>query len=58
MWDIAGDNFGSFDEVGKLDVANLLLDEPEWELVSFTDDGDGDQDGDDEDEDFVEVGSS
>ena len=35
MWDIAGDKFGSYDdEVGMLEVANLLLDEPELELGS------------------------
>ncbi|KAG5528874.1 hypothetical protein RHGRI_029512 [Rhododendron griersonianum] len=40
MWDIAGDQFGSLDEVGMLEVANLSLDEPEMEAVVFTDDGD------------------
>ncbi|KAG5523737.1 hypothetical protein RHGRI_030653 [Rhododendron griersonianum] len=40
MWDIAGDQFGSLDEVGMLEVANLSLDEPEMEAIVFTDDGD------------------
>ncbi|GFY87983.1 hypothetical protein Acr_05g0016220 [Actinidia rufa] len=40
MWDIAGDQFGSLEDVGMLEVANLSLDEPELEVVVFTDDGD------------------
>ncbi|KAI8524722.1 hypothetical protein RHMOL_Rhmol13G0170700 [Rhododendron molle] len=40
MWDIAGDQFGSLDEVGMLEVANISLDEPEMEAIVFTDDGD------------------
>ncbi|XP_059659219.1 uncharacterized protein LOC132306039 [Cornus florida] len=39
MWDIAGDAFDSFGDVGVLEVANLSLDEPELEAVLFTDDG-------------------
>ncbi|CAL5368910.1 unnamed protein product [Camellia sinensis] len=39
LWDIAGDTFDSFDDVGMLEVANLSLDEPEMEVVLFTDDG-------------------
>ena len=31
MWDIAGDNFGSLDDSGILEVANLSLDEPDLE---------------------------
>ena len=37
MWDLAA--FGSFEDVGMLDVATLSLDEPELENVLFTDDG-------------------
>ena len=53
MWDISGDAFGSFEDVGMLDVATLSLDEPELENVLFTDDGS--VGGDDE---VVEVESS
>ncbi|XP_058180057.1 uncharacterized protein LOC131298593 [Rhododendron vialii] len=56
MWDIAGDQFGSLDDVGMLEVANLSLDEPEMEVVVFTDDGDGDQAN--SDEEVIEVGSN
>ncbi|GFS39366.1 UBX domain-containing protein [Actinidia rufa] len=35
-----GDQFGSLEDVGMLEVANLSLDEPELEVVVFTDDGD------------------
>ncbi len=40
MWDIAGDAFDSFEDVGELGIAQLSLDEPELEAVLFTDDGD------------------
>ncbi|KAG5556909.1 hypothetical protein RHGRI_007221 [Rhododendron griersonianum] len=56
MWDIAGDQFGSLDDIGMLEVANLSLDEPEMEVVVFTDDGDGDQAN--SDEEAIEVGSN
>ncbi|KAJ1377248.1 Ribonuclease H-like superfamily [Sesbania bispinosa] len=41
MWDIAGDEFGSLDECGILEVANLSLDEPELEAMFFNDDDQG-----------------
>ncbi|KAI8567563.1 hypothetical protein RHMOL_Rhmol02G0131600 [Rhododendron molle] len=47
MWDIAGDAFDSFGDVGELDIAQLSLDEPELEAVVFTDDGDDVEIGDD-----------
>ncbi|KAG5544627.1 hypothetical protein RHGRI_017158 [Rhododendron griersonianum] len=56
IWDIAGDQFGTFDDIGMLEVANLSLDEPEMEVVVFTDDGDGDQTN--SDEEVTEVGSN
>jgi hypothetical protein len=31
MWDIAGDEFGSLEDCGILEVAKLSLDEPELE---------------------------
>ena len=37
MWDIAGDEFGSFDDNGILEIAHLSLDEPELEGVFFND---------------------
>ncbi|XP_038715219.1 uncharacterized protein LOC120008915 isoform X1 [Tripterygium wilfordii] len=40
MWDIAGDKFGTFEDVGELEVAQLSLDEPDLECVVFADDGD------------------
>ena len=30
-WDVGGDEFGSIDEVGVFEVANLSLDEPKLE---------------------------
>ena len=42
MWDIAGDSFDSFDDVGELEIAQLSLDEPELEAVLFREEGDGD----------------
>ncbi|XP_057467262.1 uncharacterized protein LOC130796494 [Actinidia eriantha] len=56
MWDIAGDQFGSLEDVGMLEVANLSLDEPELEVVVFTDDGD--VEGINSEVEVTEVGSS
>lgn len=53
MWDIAGDAFDSFEDVGELEVAQLSLDEPDLEAMLFTDEGDGDV-GDE----VTEVGSN
>ncbi|KAL3828629.1 hypothetical protein ACJIZ3_017431 [Penstemon smallii] len=39
MWDVAGDAFESLDDVGILAIANLSLDEPEFEAVLFADKG-------------------
>ncbi|KAL5166694.1 hypothetical protein HKD37_18G051609 [Glycine soja] len=33
MWDVAGDDFGSLDDYGILEIASLSLDEPELEVV-------------------------
>ena len=41
MWDIAGDSFDSFDDVGELEIAQLSLDEPELEAVLFREEDDG-----------------
>ena len=41
MWDIAGDSFDSFDDVGELEIAQLSLDELELEAVLFREEGDG-----------------
>jgi len=38
MWDVAGDDFGSLDDYGILEIASLSLDEPELEGVFFNDD--------------------
>ncbi|KAH1133249.1 hypothetical protein GYH30_011898 [Glycine max] len=38
MWDVAGDNFGSLDDCGILEIASLSLDEPELEGAFFNDD--------------------
>ena len=38
MQDITKDEFGSRDENGIVEVANLSLDEPELEVVFFNDD--------------------
>ncbi|XP_056167042.1 uncharacterized protein LOC115679450 isoform X2 [Syzygium oleosum] len=35
MWDIGGDAFDTFEDVGVLEVASLSLDEPEMESVVF-----------------------
>ena len=48
MQDLGGDEFGSFEDVGILEVANLSLDEPEMEAMYFMDDVDGDKEEDDE----------
>lgn len=54
-WDIAGDAFDSFEDVGEIEIATLSLDEPELEAIVFTDDGDG---GDGSDDEAIEVGSN
>ena len=41
MWDIAGDSFDSFDDVGELEIAQLSLDELELEAVLFREEDDG-----------------
>ncbi|KAG5556173.1 hypothetical protein RHGRI_006710 [Rhododendron griersonianum] len=51
MWDIAGDAFDTFGDVGDLEIAQLSLDEPELEAVVFTDDGDDGEIGDEAMED-------
>ena len=38
MWDVGGDDFGSMEDVGILEFANLLLDEPELKFVFFNED--------------------
>lgn len=38
MWDIGGDAFDTFEDVGMLEIANLSLDEPDMESVIFLDD--------------------
>ncbi|XP_044482007.1 uncharacterized protein LOC123208540 [Mangifera indica] len=38
MWDVGGDDFGSMEDVGVLQLANLSLDEPELESVFFDED--------------------
>lgn len=35
MWDVGGDSFDSLGGVGILEVADLSLDEPELQAVSF-----------------------
>ncbi|GMP86869.1 hypothetical protein CsSME_00039489 [Camellia sinensis var. sinensis] len=47
MWDIAGDNFVSLDDIGMLGIANLSLDEPAMEAVLFTDEGEDGGGGED-----------
>ncbi|KAG5540905.1 hypothetical protein RHGRI_020969 [Rhododendron griersonianum] len=51
MWDIVGDAFDTFGDVGDLEIAQLSLDEPELEAVVFTDDGDDGEIGDEAMED-------
>ena len=48
-WDIAGDAFDSFEDVGMFDVANLSLDNPELEAKITK------EDGVDKDEDVIEI---
>ena len=38
MWDVGGDDFGTMEDTGFLELANLSLDEPELERVFFTED--------------------
>ena len=38
MWDVGGDDFGSMEDLGVLEFANLSLDEPELESVFFNED--------------------
>lgn len=38
MWDIGGDAFDSLEDAGMLEIANLLLDEPDMEANIFSDD--------------------
>ncbi|XP_012854393.1 PREDICTED: uncharacterized protein LOC105973898 [Erythranthe guttata] len=38
MWDVGGDEFGSMEDTGILEIADLSLDEPELETVLFTED--------------------
>jgi hypothetical protein len=35
MWDVGGDSFDSLDGIGILEVADLSLDEPELQDVTF-----------------------
>jgi succinyl-CoA synthetase alpha subunit len=35
MWDIGGDNHETFDGAGILQFADILLDDPEFEVVIF-----------------------
>ena len=35
MWDVGGDSFDSLGGIGILEVADLSLDEPELQAVSF-----------------------
>ncbi|XP_057779725.1 uncharacterized protein LOC130998313 [Salvia miltiorrhiza] len=51
LWDIGGDNFGTLQDVGDLEIAELSLDEPELESVVFTEEGGGDIPDGEEDED-------
>ncbi|XP_059625062.1 uncharacterized protein LOC132268257 isoform X1 [Cornus florida] len=44
MWDVGGDAFDSLEGSGKLEIANLSLDEPDLEAMIFTDEGDGNDD--------------
>ena len=53
MWDVGGDGFESLSGVGIIEVADLSLDEPEMESVSFEGGDDNDTEGNprnDEDE--------
>lgn len=42
FWNIRGDKFGTFEDVGDLEFAELSLDEPELEGVVFDEDGNWD----------------
>ncbi|WCJ24667.1 hAT transposon superfamily [Euphorbia peplus] len=42
MWDVGGDTFETPDGAGLLEVANISLDEPEFEKIVFVDEGDED----------------
>jgi len=42
MWDIGGDGFDSFQDVGIQDFAILSLDEPTMEIALFVNDGEWD----------------
>ena len=35
MWDIGGDNHETFDGAGVLELADLSLDDPEFEVMLF-----------------------
>ena len=48
MWNLGGDEFDSFEDVGILKVANFSLDEPDMEAIYFMDGVDGDKEDDDE----------
>ncbi|GAB4843140.1 hypothetical protein Ancab_040449 [Ancistrocladus abbreviatus] len=38
MWDVGGDEFGTMEDIGILEFAELSLDEPEKEAVYFSED--------------------
>ncbi|WCJ24889.1 hypothetical protein M5689_006814 [Euphorbia peplus] len=40
MWDIGGDSFETPDGAGILEIANLSLDDPEYESIVFVDEAD------------------
>lgn len=42
MWDVGGDTFDSFEDMGYLQFVELSLDEPELESVFFTESGNDD----------------
>ncbi|MCI23145.1 hypothetical protein A2U01_0044323 [Trifolium medium] len=44
MWNIGGDEWNLSDGAGILEVASLSFDEPDMEVVLFTDDGEGNRD--------------
>lgn len=35
MWDVGGDSFDSLSGIGLLEVADLSIDEPELQAISF-----------------------
>ncbi|KAL6541851.1 hypothetical protein OROGR_011337 [Orobanche gracilis] len=55
LWDIGGDSFDTFEDVGDLEIAQLSLDDPNLERVVFTDDGDGDEDKMSDDNEDVDL---